>query len=59
MVRKCEEKSFAEEYLKEMCDVVPLLSQLFYGVTLIRPRLIACEIAERNNLQHNFNNLSK
>jgi hypothetical protein len=46
MVRKCEEKSFAEEYYKDMCDVVPHLSQLFYGIKLIRLGLTACEIAE-------------
>jgi hypothetical protein len=59
MVRKCEDKRFAEEYYNEMCDVVSLLSQLFYGVTLIRLRLTACKISERNNLQHNFNKQAK
>ena len=59
MVRKCEDKRFAEEYYKEMCDVVSLLSQLFYRVTLIWLRLAACEISERNNLRHNFNKQAK
>jgi len=59
MVRNCEEKRFAEEHFKEMCEGVLLLSQLFYGVTLIRLRLTTCEIAERNNLKHNFNNQDK
>jgi hypothetical protein len=56
MVRKCEEKLFAEEHYKEMCDDVLLLSQLFYRVTLIWLRLTACEIAVRNILKHSFNN---
>jgi hypothetical protein len=59
MVRECEDKRFAEEYYNEMCDVVSLLSQLFYGVILIRLRLTACEIAERSNLQFNFNKQAK
>jgi hypothetical protein len=59
MVRKCEEKRFAKEYYNEMCDVVPLLSQLLNGVTLNRLRLTAWKIAERNNLQQNFNNQAK
>lgn len=59
MVRKCEEKRFAEEHYKQKCDVVLFLSQLFYRLTLIRLRLTACEIAERNNLKHNFNNQAK
>jgi len=59
MVRKCEEKRFTEEHYKDMYDAVLLLSQLFYGVTLIRLRITACETAERNNLKHNFNNQVK
>jgi hypothetical protein len=59
MVRKCEEKRFTEEHYKDMYDAVLLVSQLFYGLTLIRLRLTACEIAEQNNLKHNFNNQAK
>lgn len=55
MVRKWEEKRSAKEHDREMCDVVLHLSQLLYGVTLFRIRLTVCEIAERNNLKHNFN----
>lgn len=50
---------FNPDQEKELVEYVLLMESRLFGVTLAELRSLAYELAERNNLQHNFNTMKK